>query len=123
MSSSTIGDYEAYLTKELVETIDANYRTIPSRENRGIMGCSMGADGALHLALKYPDVYSVAAPYSGTYDWAKEPSLKLGHWAINLNRRISPHSRTCDRRGVKSPWLLLLHPIQTSRLSSSICPM
>lgn len=69
LSSPTIGDYETYLTRELVEYVDAHYRTIPSRESRGITGCSMGADGALHLALKYPDVYSVAAPYSGTYDW------------------------------------------------------
>ena len=78
LSSPTIGDYETYLTKELVATIDASYRTIPSRESRGIMGCSMGADGAMHLALKYPDVYSVAAPYSGTYDWVKDPWLELG---------------------------------------------
>ena len=78
LSSPTIGDYETYLTKELVDYIDANYRTIPNRDSRGIMGCSMGADGAMHLALKYPDVYSVAAPFSGTYDWAKDPWLELG---------------------------------------------
>ena len=78
LSSPTIGDYETYLTKELVEYIDANYRTIPDRKSRGIMGCSMGADGAMHLALKYPDVYSVAAPYSGTYLWTQDPWLMLG---------------------------------------------
>ena len=78
LSSPTIGDYETYLTQELVDYIDANYRTIPDRESRGIMGCSMGADGAMHLALKYPDVYSVAAPYSGTYLWEQDPWLMLG---------------------------------------------
>lgn len=78
LRSPTIGDYETYLTKELVEYIDANYRTIPDRNSRGIMGCSMGADGAMHLALKYPDVYSVAAPYSGTYVWSRDPWLTIG---------------------------------------------
>ena len=73
LSSPTIGDYETYLTKDLVAYIDANYRTIPYHDSRGITGCSMGADGAIHLAFKYPDVYSVAAPYSGTYDWARDP--------------------------------------------------
>lgn len=90
LSSPTIGDYETYLTKELVDYIDTNYRTIPSPESRGIMGCSMGADGAMHLAFKYPDVYSVAAPYSGTYDWTRDPWLTIGatgydHEPIDLN--------------------------------------
>lgn len=78
LSSPTIGDYETYLTKELIDFIDTNYRTIPSPESRGIMGCSMGADGAIHLALKYPNVYKVVAQYSGTYDWTKDPWLAFG---------------------------------------------
>jgi S-formylglutathione hydrolase len=65
MNSPTIGDYETYIAKELVGQIDATYRTIPNRNSRGIMGCSMGGWGALHLALKYPDVFGVAAPMSG----------------------------------------------------------
>ncbi len=71
-SSPTIGDYEAYITSELVEYIDANYRTIPNRESRGITGCSMGGDGAIHLAFKYPEVFSVAAPVSGFWDFDLE---------------------------------------------------
>lgn len=66
-SSATIGDYETYITHELVEYVDSHYRTLPNRENRGIGGCSNGGDGAMHLALKYPDIYSVAAPAGGTY--------------------------------------------------------
>ena len=69
LSSPTIGDYETYLTQELVDLVDANYRTIPDRNSRGITGCSMGGDGSIGLALKYPNVFSVAAPASGTYDY------------------------------------------------------
>lgn len=68
-SSPTIGDYETYITKELVNQIDATYRTLTGRESRGVMGCSMGGMGTLHLAFKYPDVFSVAAPMSAVYDW------------------------------------------------------
>ena len=78
LSSPAIGDYETYLTKEVVDFVDANYRTIPHRESRGVTGCSMGGDGAIHLALKYPGVYSVAAPMSGTYDWEHDPWLDPG---------------------------------------------
>lgn len=68
LSSPTIGDYESYIVRELVDHIDATYRTLPDRDSRGITGCSMGGDGTLHLALKYPDVFSVAVPMSGLYD-------------------------------------------------------
>ncbi|MCB9120277.1 MAG: alpha/beta hydrolase-fold protein [Caldilinea sp.] len=78
LSNATIGDYETYLTQDLVNYIDTTYRTIADRNSRGITGCSMGADGALHLALKYPSVYGVAAPYSGLYDWSRDPWIELG---------------------------------------------
>jgi enterochelin esterase-like enzyme len=73
LSSPTIGDYETYVTKELANQIDATYRTIPSRESRGITGCSMGGVGALHLGFKYPEVFSVVAANSGVYDWEHDP--------------------------------------------------
>jgi len=67
MSSPTIGDYETYLVRHLVAQVDSTYRTLPSRDSRGITGCSMGGLGSLHLALKYPDVYGVSAPMSGLF--------------------------------------------------------
>ncbi len=75
LSSPTIGDYETYIARELVAHIDATYRTIPQRDSRGITGCSMGGDGAMHLALTFPDVYSVAAPMSASYDIANDPLI------------------------------------------------
>jgi enterochelin esterase-like enzyme len=74
-SSPTIGDYETYLARELVGQIDADYRTIPDRDSRGITGCSMGGDGAMHLALTFPDVYGVVASMSAYYDFANNPNL------------------------------------------------
>ena len=67
-SSPTIGDYETYLTQELVDYVDTNYRTLASRDSRGLAGCSNGGDATMRLALKYPDVFSVAAPSGGLYD-------------------------------------------------------
>jgi enterochelin esterase-like enzyme len=75
LSSPTIGDYETYLARELVARIDADYRTIPDRDSRGITGCSMGGDGAMHLALRFPDVYSVVASMSAKYDYANYPYM------------------------------------------------
>ena len=57
-NSVTTGDWEAYLTRDLVAYLDSHYRTIPERASRGLAGHSMGGYGTIRLAMKYPDVYS-----------------------------------------------------------------
>ena len=66
-SSETIGDYERYITNDLVNHIDSNYRTIAHRDSRGITGHSMGGYGCMHLALTYPDVFSAVVAQGGLY--------------------------------------------------------
>ena len=67
-NSPTIGDYETYLTEELVAAVDAQYRTLATRDSRGLAGCSNGGHATMRLALKYPDVFSVAAASGAIYD-------------------------------------------------------
>jgi S-formylglutathione hydrolase FrmB len=57
-NSVTTGNWEDYITGDLIEYIDANYRTMPARESRGLTGHSMGGYGTLRIAMKYPDFYS-----------------------------------------------------------------
>jgi enterochelin esterase-like enzyme len=57
-NSPTTGNWEAYLTHDLVSYIDSHYRTIAARDSRGLAGHSMGGYGVLRLAMKYPDVFS-----------------------------------------------------------------
>ncbi|NVJ87385.1 MAG: esterase [Algoriphagus sp.] len=57
-SSATIGDWETFVTQELVSYIDKNYRTIPNRNSRGLAGHSMGGYGTLRLGMKNPDIYA-----------------------------------------------------------------
>ena len=57
--------YDEYLAREVLPYIDATYRTIPSRESRGIVGLSMGGYGALAVAAKYPELFSVAISHGG----------------------------------------------------------
>jgi S-formylglutathione hydrolase FrmB len=49
--------YEDFFIQELVPYIDGNYRTIGNPQARGISGISMGGYGALHLAMRHPDVF------------------------------------------------------------------
>jgi enterochelin esterase-like enzyme len=57
-SSATIGDWETFVTQELVSYVDENYRTIPNKNSRGLAGHSMGGYGTLRLGMKNPDVYA-----------------------------------------------------------------
>ena len=53
-----------YVARDLVRHVDATYRTIPRREARAIGGLSMGAHGAVQLALRYPDLFGVVGAHS-----------------------------------------------------------
>ncbi|MGH9834028.1 MAG: alpha/beta hydrolase [Blastocatellia bacterium] len=57
-NSVTVGDWETFVTKELVSFIDSRYRTLPQAASRGLAGHSMGGYGAMRLGMKSQDVYS-----------------------------------------------------------------
>lgn len=57
-SSVTTGDWETFVAEELVAYIDANYRTLADRENRGLTGHSMGGYGTIRIGMQRPDVFS-----------------------------------------------------------------
>ena len=56
-SSVTTGDFERFISHDLVAYIDAHYRTIPERTSRGLVGHSMGGYGATRIGMKHPDVF------------------------------------------------------------------
>jgi S-formylglutathione hydrolase len=57
-SSPTSGDWETFMAEDLVKYIDSHYRTIATREGRGLGGHSMGGYGTVRIGMKRPDVYS-----------------------------------------------------------------
>jgi S-formylglutathione hydrolase len=57
-NSVTTGDWEGYISRDLVSYIDSHYRTIADRESRGLAGHSMGGYGTVRLGFKSPDVFS-----------------------------------------------------------------
>jgi enterochelin esterase-like enzyme len=56
-SSVTTGDFERFVSHDLVAYIDAHYRTIPQRTSRGLIGHSMGGYGATRIGMKHSDVF------------------------------------------------------------------
>jgi S-formylglutathione hydrolase FrmB len=58
VNSPVLGNYQDYITDELVQHIDENYRTLAHRESRGIGGHSMGGFGAINLGMHHSEIYS-----------------------------------------------------------------
>jgi S-formylglutathione hydrolase FrmB len=57
-NSPTIGDWESFIAQDLVNYIDSNYRTLATRDSRGLSGHSMGGYGTLRIGMKHPEVFS-----------------------------------------------------------------
>jgi len=58
-------NYEDYMTKDLIQHVDATYRTIANRAGRGIGGLSMGGYGSLMLSMRNKSLYTATASHSG----------------------------------------------------------
>ncbi|HKW19494.1 MAG TPA: alpha/beta fold hydrolase [Terriglobales bacterium] len=56
-SSVTTGDFEKFISHDLVAYIDAHYRTMADRVSRGLVGHSMGGYGATRIGMKHADVF------------------------------------------------------------------
>jgi enterochelin esterase-like enzyme len=56
--------YNAYVATELVDYIDATYRTIASPQSRAIAGISMGGRIATMTALQHPQRFGVVGAFS-----------------------------------------------------------
>ena len=90
VNSPVTGNWEDFMIREVVPYVDSNFRTLPSRDSRGIAGDFMGGYGAIRFGMTHPEVFgSVYALHpvgtgSGIYtlysrpDWEKFASVKSG---------------------------------------------
>lgn len=57
VNSPVFGNWEDFITKDLVSYIDNNYRTIKNSKSRGLSGHSMGGFGAINIGMKYSEIF------------------------------------------------------------------
>src|SRR4051812_3766022 len=63
---------EAFITTELADFIDRNYRTLTTRDGRAIAGLSIGGFGAMLLGLRHADRFGAIGAFSAPLDAAGE---------------------------------------------------
>jgi enterochelin esterase-like enzyme len=64
--------YEDFFIKEFMPTIEKRYRIKAKKQYRGVAGLSMGGYGTLIYALKYPELFAAAAPFSAAVGMMKQ---------------------------------------------------
>lgn len=64
--------WEDLISKDLLAHVTATYRVSPRREQRAIMGVSMGGMGALRIAFTHPNLFGAVAVHSSAV-FAEDP--------------------------------------------------
>jgi enterochelin esterase-like enzyme len=85
---------ETAFVKELIPHIDATYRTIASREGRGLEGFSQGGRGTGRIMFKYPELFSSCAPLGGGQQHEKHASENDGRETSGV--QFDPGNNTFD---------------------------
>ena len=80
-NSPTIDDWETFIAQDLPAFIDQRYRTVASKEGRGLTGHSMGGYGTMRVGMKQPG--ALAALYAMRGALANALSAQAAAWAPN----------------------------------------
>lgn len=59
VNSPATGNWEDFMVRELVPHVDATYRTLASRDSRGLLGDGAGGYGAIRFGMRHPEVFGV----------------------------------------------------------------
>jgi S-formylglutathione hydrolase FrmB len=86
--------FETFISKEVVEKVDKNYRTVADKKGRVIAGLSMGGHGAMYISSRHPELYAAAGSMSGvmninTASW-KVPADFAKSRAENFAKLLGP---------------------------------
>ncbi|MEW6363568.1 MAG: alpha/beta hydrolase [Acidobacteriota bacterium] len=79
VNSPVTGNWEDFVVKDVVSYVDRTYRTIRAPSARGIAGDSMGGFGAVHTAMRHPEVfgavYAISPALAAPGGLSKSPML------------------------------------------------
>lgn len=71
-------NWETFHLDQVIPFVDANLRTVATKQGRAVAGVSMGGFGAMHYAQNRPELFSQVASLSGDIDLsAKSMDLRM----------------------------------------------
>jgi pimeloyl-ACP methyl ester carboxylesterase len=57
VNSPVTGNWEDFMVRDVVPYVDANFKTLATRDSRGIAGDFMGGYGAIRFGMTHPEVF------------------------------------------------------------------
>ncbi len=94
--------YMQFIVETLKPYIDQHYRTLPDRDNTGLMGSSLGGLISHYGTIKYQDVFSKAGLFSPSY-WFSDSIWAFTHDAgKNYDMRFFQLCGTLESAGMES---------------------
>jgi len=104
LDSEGTGRYQTYLADEIIPFIDAEFRTVPTREARAVIGRSSGGFGALRLGMDRPDVVSVLGSHAGdaAFEVSMRPMLTSAAIAFDLAGGVDAFAREVPTTGPRN---------------------
>ncbi len=116
MARGATGQFESYITRDLVDYIDSTYRTIPDKAHRGIGGLSMGGIGSALLACRNPHLYSSVTSMSAPFtlaDFINDP-MGMSYISTSMPEMIQNFSKEpatpTGKRKIDKQYLLTYDP-------------
>lgn len=116
LNSILWGNYEDFNIYDVINWVDATFRTIPERRGRAIFGQSMGGYGAFRYTLKHKDKFCAFA--------ANGPTLNFQLLVDNIHAKLltensgPPYSYSYQGGGPYTRWMFLLSGAATPNLNT-----
>ena len=111
--------YEDYIVKDLIRDVEQRFPAAQTRDERAIIGVSMGGFGAIVLSLKHPDLFAFVGAMSAAIDVPTRPfSIKgisqwrhhrsiFGSWNSQQQRENDPYVLAYSADVTKVPYFFL----------------
>lgn len=108
--------FETFITKEVISTVDKTYRTIADKRARAITGLSMGGHGALYLSAKHPELFCAAGSMSGAVDMSAMLNRESSAQVVQLMKPVFGDQSANQEMYVKYSVLQLIDTIKSNKL-------
>jgi hypothetical protein len=98
VNSPATGNWEDFITQDVVPYIDANFKTLANRNSRGIAGVFIGGYGAIRFGMKHPDMFgSVYAMHPVGTGSGVGVSAEIPKWDLLVNAKTADDVRKDGR--------------------------
>lgn len=119
--------YMQFIVETLKPYIDANFRTLPGKENTGIMGSSLGGLISHFGALQYPEVFGMAGLFSPSYwfsdsIWAFTASAQTGNGLRVYQTCGSAEGSNTDVNMLRMSDSLIVSGLPASNIKNVVIP-